>query len=413
MPSAHDASRLHEPWGLLAILSIIGFMLIGGMLSSLSVYTSAMQPHFGWSEAAMGGGPVMLLMGMSAGNLLVGPMMTRLGAGGPLRFGTALALGGWIVAGLVRTLPEFMAAMGCAGLGVGAATIVPGIALISNGFHQQRGLAIALFIGSCALASSVMPAANQWLIEQLGWRQGFWTFGALAGPICFGALWALPSGAAAQGSTTVEEGEVPGFAREQALRLPAFWILTIVLTVSQLCLNAILFNLIAYLRKSGWDAADAVTLFSITNFMSLPGLLIGGHLSDRVSARILLPLILILQGAGTFALLGVGSGAVIPAIVFILCWGGVAGLPAQTGSMLLGEITGHRAYPALLGIVFTINGFAGALAPVIMGWVYQAAGGYAAPLLICACLCVSAALASLLCSNERRKLTAIPGQENA
>jgi hypothetical protein len=43
--------------------------------------------------------------------------------------------------------------------------------------------------------------------------------------------------------------------------------------------------------------------------------------------------------------------------------------------MPLAEISGERTCGAMLGIVFTINGFAGALAPMIMGWGCQAAGG--------------------------------------
>lgn len=391
--SEGEAMSPDEPWGLLLILSTIGFLLIGGMLTSLSVYVSVMQAHFGWSEASMGGGPVMLLLGMSIGNLSVGALMRRLGVRGLFLVGVSIALCGWVAAGFVRSLAEFMAAMALSGIGTGVATIVPGIAVISQCFHRRRGLAVALFIGASALASSTMPIASRWLIDAAGWRQAFWIFGSVVALIGLPLLCRLPRRI---NGDQRHEHQASGLTAEQGLKLPAFWILTLVLTISQFGMNAILFNLIAYLRKTGFSGSDAVTLFGVANFMSLPGLMIGGYLSDRVSGRILLPLILLIQSVGTLALLGVGHGyAAI--LLFILCWGGVAGLPAQAGSMLLGEIIGQRAYATMLGIVFTVNGFLAALAPAIMGWAYEATGGYSRPILVIAALCLLAAFASTFC----------------
>jgi cyanate permease len=65
--------------------------------------------------------------------------------------------------------------------------------------------------------------------------------------------------------------------------------------------------------------------------------------------------------------------------------------------MLLSEIIGQRAYAAMLGIVFTVNGFLAALAPVVMGWAYEATGGYSRPILVIAALCLLAACASTFC----------------
>ena len=110
----HNASLGPEPWGVMAVMSVIGFLLIGGMLTSLSVYMSVMQPHFRWSEAEMGAGPVALLLGMSAGNLVVGQAMRTIGVRGLFAFGAGMAVCGWIAAGFTGVLPAFMAAMALA-----------------------------------------------------------------------------------------------------------------------------------------------------------------------------------------------------------------------------------------------------------------------------------------------------------
>ncbi|WP_375196711.1 nitrate/nitrite transporter [Sphingobium sp.] len=396
-----DACLPPEPWRVMAVLSVIGFLLIGGMLTSLSVYMVLMQPHFRWSETEMGAGPVALLLGMSAGNLQVSRAMRTVGVRGLFALGAGLAVCGWIAAGFTEALPSFMAAMALAGLGVGMATIVPGIAVLSQSFHRHRGLAIALFIGACALASATMPMVSGRLIEALGWRATFWFIGGAAGLVCAGLAHALPRTLCeTSGGDVAPE---PGLTREEVLKKPGYWLLVFVLTVSQMSLNAILFNLIAYLRHGGFDPADAVAIYSITNFMSLPGLVIGGLASDRISARILLPAILALQAAGTLALLGVGGAPLwqgrIAIALFIMLWGSVAGLPAQAGAMLLTEMIGQRAYAAMLGIIFTINGFVGALAPVAMGWAYEASRSYAVPVFCLGALTLLASFAALFCRN--------------
>lgn len=402
--------RRHAPWAWLGIVSVNGFLLIGGMLTSLTVYASVMQRHFGWSEAAMGGGPVALLLGMSAGNLLVGAAMRRLGLRGTFSLGTAIAATGWIAAGFTRSLAPFAVAMAGAGFGVGMATIVPGIALISETFHERKGLAIALFIGACALASFTMPILTGTLIAWLGWRAAFWTVGGVSGLICLALLRRLPQkpGDMPASSTAATKTAPAGPSQRQVAAMTGYWMLVLGLTLSQLGMNGVLFNVIAYLQKNGYAATDAIRIYGIANLMSLPGLLIGGYISDRIDGRIILPAVLALQTAGTAMLLGVGTGSWNKLAVagFIAIWGSVSGLPAQSGAMVLNEMIGQRAYPAMLGILFTIAGVVGALAPILMGWLYMATGGYTWPITMLALLALLAMLAVLASSRGAPPRTA-------
>lgn len=396
---------VRENWLLLIPLALSGFVLIGGMLVSLTVYTAVMQARFGWNETELGAGPVALLLGMSVANLAAGPAMQRLGVRAIFAGGCLVAAAGWAAAGSVTQLWQFMVAMGLAGFGAGAATIVPGIAVITSAFRKNRGLAIALFIGSCALASSAMPIFTAYLIETVGWRTAFRIVGMAGVLLCPLLVRFLPGTLSiSQHDECIDPGNAARRPRTAALRLPAFWILTAALTVSQLCMNGVLFNIVAFLRKNGLTDSAAVDLYSLTNFMSLPGLLIGGLLSDRVSAHRLLPAIVTVQALGTFALLGIGhQGAVglFATIGFVVLWGGVAGLPSQSASLLLGELVGPQSFGSLLGIVFTINGFVGALAPVLTGWLHDVSGSYILPFgLFAACL-LAAALACRLGSMSQ------------
>lgn len=389
-----------DPWLLLAPLSLAGFVMIGAMLTSLSVYGVAMQATFGWSETELGAGPVALLLGMSIGNLLVGPAMQRVGVRGTFAGGCALAAASWLGAGSIATLWQFALVMAIAGLGAGIATIVPGIALLTSAFHKRPGLAIALFIASCSLAATTMPIATGHLIDGAGWRGAFRMVAMAAACLVPVLFMLLPARlATTDPGTPADQVHDGGLARAAALRLPAFWLLTAVLTISQLCMNGVMFNTIAFLGKHGVEHDTAIQLYSLTNFMSLPGLLLGGHLSDRVSARRMLGVIIALQAIGTLALLGVGldsAAGLAATIAFVGLWGGVAGLPVQSGSLLLAELVGRRSYGTLLGIVFTINGFLGALAPGLTGWLHDHSGSYTLPFTLFTAMLLVTALACLL-----------------
>lgn len=385
-------------WSLVAALSLIAFAIIGGTLTSLGVYLPVLQREFGWSETAMGGLPVAMLLGMSAGNLVVGRLMARLGIRGTLAVGIIAAAIGWAAAARAGSLPSFMAAMALAGAGAGIATIVPGVAAITRRFDARRGLAIGAFIGACALASSVVPPLSGWLIAEQGWRSAILVTGGVLAVLCLPltALVRMPRDAA-----PTDHGDAEGVAEDSApaagevARLPAYWLLTTALTVSQLCMNGILFNIVAFFLRHGFAQHDAIAIYSVTNLMALPGLFIGGALADRYGARVMLPGALLLQAAGTLCLLGVGgadlAGSGVAIAGFILLWGLAGGLPSQIGPMVLADLIGSRAFASMLGVMFTITGLIGALAPVGTGWLYEVHGGYALPIIVCGLLAALAA----------------------
>ena len=171
--------------------------------------------------------------------------------------------------------------------------------------------------------------------------------------------------------------------------MPAFLLLLAGLTISQLCMNGVLFSVVAILVKNGYQHQDAVTWYSVANFAALPGLFVGGFLADRFGARAVLPGALFMQAVGSSCLLWIGSGGsghIAAMLGFVLMWGLVAGLPAQVGSMLLAETVGRSAFPTLLGVIFAISGLVGAMGPLMMGVLYGMGESYALPIFACAAL---------------------------
>lgn len=391
--------RPSESWLLVAALSMIAFAIIGGTLTSMGVYLPTVQHAFGWSETATGGLPMAMLLGFSLGNLVVGPLMGRLEIRTLVAMGAVLCAVGWALAARLTSLPMLMVAMAMTGLGGGLATIVPGIAAITSSFVARRGLAIGVFIGSTALAGTAVPALSGWLIAEFGWRAAFGISGAAIAAICIPFVVLIQVGRGGPTGVDADAMAATGPGPQAVAKLPSYWRLTIALTISQICMYAILFNIVAMLLRAGYLQGNAVAIYGLSNLMALPGLLIGGVLADRLGARRVLPACLLLQAIGTFCLLGVGpdAGTVgnVAVAAFVLLWGLAGGLPNQVGPMVLAELIGTRAFATMLGVTLTISGLLGALAPAAAGWLYDASGGYALPVGSSGVLAVVAAVLTI------------------
>lgn len=394
------------PWRWLVVVSVLGFLLVGAMLTSLTVYTATMQVAFHWDEVRMGLGPVALLLGMSAGNLLTDGVTRRHGLRRTFEIGVVLAAAAWFLCGFVHGIGVLLAAAFVAGVGIGLGSIVPSLSLIAAAFGTRKGLAMGIFIGVTALASSIMPFTTGVLIRLAGWRWTFWLVGAATLVIAMTLTRLLPQRLPVAAAHARPDAP-PARSRRHAAGW-AYAALLVAVTASQISLNGVLFNVVAYLNKSGFSLPEAIRIYSIANFVSLPGLLIGGYVSDRVRPYVLLPIILLLEGVGTAALIGVTSASIgwLGLGLFVLVWGGVSGLPAQAGSMHLADIVPPASYALLLGTLFTVSGIVGAAAPAAVGWLYDTTHDYAWPIMLLAALSFFGAFAALFSRSNPARVAA-------
>ncbi|MGB3931940.1 MAG: MFS transporter, partial [Sphingobium sp.] len=122
-------SRTGRHWLSVAALSIIAFLAQGVTLFSLGLVMPAMARdfggHAGWAGTA-------LLTAMSLASLPVGWALTRMDARWIVAAGVLLSAAGWAGAAASHYRLALLCAMAIAGVGVAAATIVPGIAIITR-----------------------------------------------------------------------------------------------------------------------------------------------------------------------------------------------------------------------------------------------------------------------------------------
>ena len=240
-------------------------------------------------------------------------------------------------------------------------------------FNQRRGTALALVLAGVGTGSIVMPIFAQKLIDQFGWRNAYFTLGALilvvGLPVT--ARWIRNRDEASQQKSAES---VTGLKMQDALKSRAFWILVATLFLSSISANGAITHLSALLTDRGIDPVEAALAASVLGGTSLLGRLISGWFLDRfwgpaVSMVLLLILalgVLLLSRVSTLAGAGLAAGLI----------GIGLGGEADVTPVLLSRYFGFRAFGSLYGLTWTFYAVAGALGPVILGRVFDGAGSY-------------------------------------
>jgi MFS family permease len=361
-------------------LSLVALVVQGTTLMSLGVLLPHLARDFGGQA---GSAATAMLIAMSLANLPFGWLVGRMDGRLVLAGGIVLTAAGWAGMAAAQDRLALAAAAAMAGAGIAAATIVPGIALITRDMGDRRGVALALFLGATIVGGAVAPPLAGFAIVAEGWRAAM-LGGAVAVAVA-GALILLVR----PGPAATPEGK-PIDAR-RAARPPVVLPILMAMVLLQLAINGILFAAVDCLMQAGLFQPRAIAAYSLANLVGLPALLLGGFAIDRIGPRRAMTSICLLLALGSAALPMAGGTGWPGLALFIVAWGVASALPGQAGSMLLADIVPAPAFPRLLGVIMAVSSLIGALAPWLTDMVRGAGGSYDVPMLLYAALALAAA----------------------
>jgi len=411
--SDRQGASFSDKWLLLSALAAVASLMIGGPLVSLNAYVPIVRAHEPWGAAALEGTATAILFFMSATGIAVGAIVDRSSARHAIVGGALLAAAGcWIAAACNGVVP-FIAAFALIGVGLGAATIVPSIPLLSHAFGERRGLALGLFFGTLALSSAVLPPLTAALIDLQGWRHALhWTGAAIALASLPVTLLRVPSLRSETAAGNEPRSAAGGMTVESALSSPRYWSVVAGTTLALISAQGVLFAVVNYLSQGGVPIGRAVFLFSVANFFSVPAAPLAGLIADKVGARRVAPAGILVQALGTVALLGVfahgGMGSAAMGAYSVL-WGMACVTPGQIGPMLLEDVVGPRHFGVLLGVSTAVSGLLSAFAPMATAIFRSAGFSFGFVFAFYALMCAAAALLLLLARPLRSSVIARGG----
>jgi len=375
-----------------ATRSLIGAcigMLLGPsplILLSFGVYLLPIVKDTGWDRAVIASsiGPPMVIAGLMAP--IVGWLTNHFG---PRRFLTV----SYPVCGLAIMLLStpssasmFFAMMALCGVLVSGQTLIPFVYSVSGWFEERRGLALGVMLAFTGVGLAIVPPIAVRLIERLGWRGTYLTFGALV--VIIGipvARWLVADPPV---TTAADRAGVPGIPWRKALATRTCWLLMGSISLLGATSAAAVVNLPVLLIERGVPAQRASFVMSLLGVSMISARLICGYLFDRIRAQWLTAIIGSLAGASFVVLATMGSpAAVIVAAVFVGIGFGAEG---DALSYMTSRAFGMRNFGTIFGFMFLAFSTGGSMGPVVFALLKARSGNYQSALWVGAGACALA-----------------------
>jgi sugar phosphate permease len=393
-------------WVILGCVCCAGFSRAGGAVAPLSIFVEPMTQHFGWSRAAISGAVSLggVLAALSAP--ILGRVLDRHGARAVLCWAvlcTGLAdVGLSLTNSLLVFYLLFCLARGSFGgpfdLGIYGA--------VNNWFVARRTFATAIATGAQMAGLVCLPLIAEAGMQHGGWRVGWLAAGTAVLAVGLVPNWLLMVRApediglvpdrmlpAAAGSAAQPITE-PSFTRAEALRTPAFWLLSLFTLFAYPIQAGVSLHQAPFLIERDLSPAIAATVVSVFSFGSGVASLGFGFFPRSLPVRYALALVAAFQMAGTLVMLGV-HGPVQAFIAAALFGAGVGGLLTML-PIAWADYFGRRSFGAIRGVALTVQVLAQAAGPLLSGVLRDRSGNYDLSLMCFAVLSGLALLAALM-----------------
>lgn len=368
-------------------MMVLGFlaqnMAIGFTYGVYGAFVKPFSDSFDVTRAVASSGLAIITLVFGLSSPWVGGLVSRHKIANVMILGAGLMVVGFGL--LVTAQSARMILLLCGVLGLGASLLgpLPAMALMTNWFDEGRGRAIGIVM--IPFGVMIMPVVTTVMIEAIGWRTAFACF-AIFLFACMPLLRLVRNGPAHHAAAGAEQPGGHGGAAlgragsRQLLSDLHFWIIAAASALILGAGTAIVTHLLPYATDLGIDPKRASILLAVSGGMGMAGSFLFGWLSDRFG--------------GAMALM---ANAFAQMIFWLFLWHGGTFWPLFVISALIGMCGGGvvSALSTLLGVRFGRErfgqafGLAGLIqlpfnfgAPLFMGFLFDATGGYSAAFLV-------------------------------
>ena len=349
----------------IAIGQTIGW---GTLFSVFPLMGGPMEAELGWSRPAVSAGLTLAMLASGLVAIPFGKLVDRHGG----RW--QLALGGWLGAAVlvawsrVDSLGVYWGLWLAMGVAQATALWGPAMAVVvATARDVPKAIAGITFI--TGFTGTIFVPLGAALIAALGWRDALLALAALQCIPGVLALWLLPAGPARSVAARAP------FDLAAAVRRPAFIAIATCFAAHAFIGIGLGAHAIPMLRERGLPEASVLTLVAL-------------HGPFQVAARALLYALgtrVTMRGVGRMAsalspvamlVLALAPAEFAWLVLFILFWAIADGLMTIVRAAGVAEILGREGFGAITGALSVATVLPRTLAPVLIAWVWEGAGGY-------------------------------------
>ena len=414
---------------MLTLMSLTVFQGLGIMLVAL-------ERRYGWSRTALSGafslarvegailGPIEGVLVDRVGTrrmVLIGYVMMGMGFIWLSQIDALGRLGlfsGMPFSSIDERLLHFYGSYMFVSLGTGLGGWLALIAMVNNWFNRRRSFAMACSMSGIHLGGLLVPAlavAIEWF-ELSGAALGIGVFLlVIVGPAAKVIrnrpedIGLHPDGDTKaarpveadnrQGADELEDDE-PDFTAIQALKTPAFWMLTIAQVASSVAIVTLALHLVPKLTDTGMSPTAAAFVQTVYTLVALPAQFVSGYLADRLPKTLMIAFFLFLQGVGILVIALFDS--VVMAYLFALMYGIGFGGRSPLTTAIRGDYFGRKAFATIMGISQFPMNVAMIFAPLFAGYMFDTTGTYIVPFTTFAALSFMGAALMLFVRKPKR-----------
>jgi sugar phosphate permease len=316
-----------------------------------------------------------------------------------IRAGVLMLGAGFMLLSTIETLWGFYAAFLVVALGASFCGFFPLNVALIHWFEKKRARALSTQSLGLALGGICVPVVA-WSLTGFGWRATALVSGliviALGWPLAriyrrrpedYGetvdGLPAEPAGTGAGGAGPA--AQTRDFTAREALRTPAFWLLSLGHGFALFVVSAVNVHAITHMKEGlGYSVEQASLVVMLMTLAQIGGIAVGWAVGDRADKRLIAASCMLGHMAGLLALT---YAVALPMVVAFALLHGVAwGLRGPFMQALRADYFGRSAIGMILGLSFMIIVVGQVGGPLIAGFLADATGNYRAGFTVVALL---------------------------
>lgn len=394
-------SRLTRPfygWYIVVAAIVIQAIPTALLGQALGSYVVLLERDFGWSRTTLSGAFAAIRLEEGLLGPIQGWMLDRFGPRAVMRVGVIVFAAGFFIFAQVNSVFAFYVAALVLAVGASLAGFLSVTTAIVNWFERKRSLAMGIALLGTAVGGLLVPLVVLGM-EAWGWRAMANISGVIVLTVGFAVVQVvrhrpeqygmLPDGrqpapvAEPDGPSTdrvigrsipIEEDE-PSITARAAMRMKAFWYISLAHTASVLVVSVVMAHFVLYVTTSlDYTLAEAAmfgVVQQVTNFAGRP---LGGWLADRTSSRAVT--IAAMMGHMVALLLLAFATSTWMIVAFALLNGLAWGARVPVVVSMRAEYFGSRSFGAIMGLSSMVVTLGGVIAPIAAGLAYDATGSY-------------------------------------
>ena len=399
-----------RPWGLLAVLSLAGFVINASTFYALGVVLPDMVRDERWSFGVAGFGFTILGGSVGLSSYIPTVLIKRFGVRPTVLGGAAGMMAGFACLASAHGLILYFLGAALCGVGYQMMAFIPGTHVIAATF-KKRAMPLGIYFTVTALGGVAGPALALAIMGggHHDWRLVWWVqmFAVLGvGLICAvslgGRQWYVDAAEQTDLALAIELAQpVPsgvwrtarGWTVGEALRTPQFYVLLAAYFTHLLVGVSVSSWSVAHLTERGITTTVAVAMLSLEALMQTGIRALGGLAGDRIDPRYLLVVALAAFATGCAALSAAHDYPTM--VLYAVGCGAGFGLTALAVALLLLNYYGRTHNLELFSLTCLI-GAVSAFGPTLAGKMRDATGGFGSAFQLYAAVAVLVGVAVLI-----------------